>query len=674
MDIIPFKYKAPILPDHSEEGYMNNWTKRLYADDNPNKHIADYLNYYLGMKQPGFAVLLDGTWGCGKTHFIQHYLKYGQEDYPPDCIYVSLYGIRSFDHLDAILYAQLHPKMGGKNARIASSIMNSIVKAVIDVDVKKELEESDEQGRLASQIVDIVSSQFGEIDSKVIVFDDFERCPMDPWEVLGYINILVEHIGTRVIVCANEKEVDMGALKDGNQDKKTEYERIKEKTIAKRFVVQPFFSEFLDHLLSNYPESNEKLVQFLQSRSEVLLDIIQTSGQPNLRILKHALSEFTPLFEYTSNLPEYDDVGHWLICEAVLKFYLALALEIQTGNISKNDFKVLNNDDVGFREAILPSFAYDRSVPREERKPIDEAMRKYFPEFSTYYIAPRIMFKILEGVQYTEQEFHEQVLDGEFIKYNLQYVPVELFRRSRNLREYSDTELDEHIDELEQGMAQGLLQHPMDYLLSANMLLLFRVWGIKQYSDEEITEKCISGIKSSSMDKKHVIGFKYQQGQHDSWRGLGFEFRRESAFIEVSTFLNDHCSSLTQDYLKEYATRLLGRMAEGWDIYEQTLEEDATDEMKYNRLPVHAYIDPKDYFEEILRWSNRDLHQLYFFVRQKGENLNYRQDREIGFWKSLGELLSQHIVDTEETKMSSVIIREIAEEINKLPESRNDEA
>ncbi len=41
---------------------------------NSNKHIEEFLDYYLNKEQsPDYAVLITGCWGSGKTYFIRKY-------------------------------------------------------------------------------------------------------------------------------------------------------------------------------------------------------------------------------------------------------------------------------------------------------------------------------------------------------------------------------------------------------------------------------------------------------------------------------------------------------------------------------------------------------------------------------------------------------------------------
>lgn len=39
-----------------------------------NRVIESYLGFYLDQQSPGYAVLLTGPWGCGKTWFVDELL------------------------------------------------------------------------------------------------------------------------------------------------------------------------------------------------------------------------------------------------------------------------------------------------------------------------------------------------------------------------------------------------------------------------------------------------------------------------------------------------------------------------------------------------------------------------------------------------------------------------
>ncbi|NLB63155.1 MAG: hypothetical protein GX801_03490, partial [Fibrobacter sp.] len=69
----------------------------------PNQHIKEYLEYYLSFTEvPKYAVLLNGSWGIGKTFFIKNFLESLDlnDNKKFKHVYVSLYGLTSLDEID----------------------------------------------------------------------------------------------------------------------------------------------------------------------------------------------------------------------------------------------------------------------------------------------------------------------------------------------------------------------------------------------------------------------------------------------------------------------------------------------------------------------------------------------------------------------------------------------
>ena len=77
---------------------------------NSNKHIEDFLDYYLEHEtSPDYAVLITGCWGSGKTYFVKKYLAKGVPeernifnnfDWLAECekyavVYISLFGVQN---------------------------------------------------------------------------------------------------------------------------------------------------------------------------------------------------------------------------------------------------------------------------------------------------------------------------------------------------------------------------------------------------------------------------------------------------------------------------------------------------------------------------------------------------------------------------------------------------
>lgn len=76
-----------------------------------NQAILSFLNDYLTMDKPGYAVFLKGNWGCGKTYFIREWMESlkeekdeGEDIIAQNPVYVSLYGLSSASQIDESLF------------------------------------------------------------------------------------------------------------------------------------------------------------------------------------------------------------------------------------------------------------------------------------------------------------------------------------------------------------------------------------------------------------------------------------------------------------------------------------------------------------------------------------------------------------------------------------------
>ena len=100
-----------------------------------NTHIETYLDYYCELSHaPGFAILLKGKWGCGKTWFINKYRE-KLEKQQQKCLYVSLYGMTSFSEIEDTFFQQLHPVLSSKGMAITGKILKGLLKGTLKIDL-----------------------------------------------------------------------------------------------------------------------------------------------------------------------------------------------------------------------------------------------------------------------------------------------------------------------------------------------------------------------------------------------------------------------------------------------------------------------------------------------------------------------------------------------------------
>ena len=156
---------------------------------------------YLENDKTNTAIMLSGDWGCGKSYYIKNQLREELEKEGKDYVLVSLYGINKLEDVSKALYIEARASWLNKKSEKGSIVKftaKTIIKGIasffgVDLNVSQE------------DLQNIYNSI--DFSNKLIILEDFERCPIDKVELLGYINNLVEQDGVKVLVVANEKEI-----------------------------------------------------------------------------------------------------------------------------------------------------------------------------------------------------------------------------------------------------------------------------------------------------------------------------------------------------------------------------------------------------------------------------------------------------------------------------------
>ena len=180
-----------------------------------NRHIEKYLDLYLEIPTPDYAVMLKGEWGCGKTYFIKQYIEAKKDK---KICYISLNGIKQCNDVIPQILLALAPKEF--NSKICKGVIS--VGRTIAYGITKFFNVDN-----VFNIGDLANCVPGNI---VFVFDDLERTLLEPKEVLGFLSDLVEQQNFHVIIIGDETKFI--------EDAQEEYLSRKEKIIGKTFNIQ----------------------------------------------------------------------------------------------------------------------------------------------------------------------------------------------------------------------------------------------------------------------------------------------------------------------------------------------------------------------------------------------------------------------------------------------------
>jgi hypothetical protein len=292
--------------DAAEEAIV---APKARIEPDPNQHVRDFLAYFVGFDQPPrYAVMLSGRWGAGKTHqakqILDEILSTAGRPIKKPYVLISLYGLKSPQEIDDAMVAALYPWTDNDGVRIASSVGKAILKhAKIELPALKS--------------ADLIN----RMSAEVFVFDDLERCSMPITDSFGYINQLVERDGCKVIVLANQDEIE----------DQTKYKIGKEKLIGKTLEVEPNFDAAFESFLSGIASLETRT--FFDDSREAIRDIYHQSLLKNLRILQQAMWDFERVYKVidATHRASSDAMNH------LLRLFFVLCFEHKSGSISSDD-------------------------------------------------------------------------------------------------------------------------------------------------------------------------------------------------------------------------------------------------------------------------------------------------------------------------------------------------
>ena len=270
-----------------------------------NENIVNFLNGYMMNPDPQYAVLLKGKWGCGKTHFINHWID-AYKGNPTteqvlESIYVSLYGLSDTKQITTAINRVICPILYGKAAK-AGKVLAKIASAMV---LKHEVDLNyDGISDLSINIGIDSLSKFKSNDSlanstKLLIFDDLERCDIPMKELLGYLNFFVEQCNSHLIVIGDEDKIAEG-------ENKKIFGEFKEKTIGREFEIATDIHSALDTFVNQTPKND-----FVVGHQEQIEKFFAMTECDNLRILRQALWDFSRFEESMTDFlgdSRYEDI------------------------------------------------------------------------------------------------------------------------------------------------------------------------------------------------------------------------------------------------------------------------------------------------------------------------------------------------------------------------------
>lgn len=406
------------------------------------QQIIDEILRYLHDDSYNYAVLIDGEWGSGKTYFVNNTLTKIIEKQESDLEtsrkvqYISLYGCKAISDVqeniawsfaeDARQVIQDKNNFGTTGQKVSNNILLSS-KKIGNAILKK---------FLPNMPLYEIASDWLNLGSFIFVFDDLERCDCPINEVFGFLNELVEHENTKVILIANEKELSgiaeiqylelqysltlddriiwptpntssSWAVRSSNsthisldemerrrkllfptKEANSNYRRIREKLIGVTLKYEPNISLIISEILKS-SKYDPYIKDMLEKKKEAFSSEMQNRNHKNIRTFQFFLSKVSYLLEKLSDIntdPEYlDIIKEHIISET---FYQAIKFKSNDQPSRTMHAQLKKEQEAKFQsiKQYIESGTYNQKIFEDNVLNLQKELQARIPDDDPYYL------------------------------------------------------------------------------------------------------------------------------------------------------------------------------------------------------------------------------------------------------------------------------------------------
>ena len=579
------------------------------------ENIEKIFTDYLTTDKTQYAILLNGSWGSGKTYFWKYNLDKIAIQKEFKTIYISLNGISKIEILDHQLFIKLLPVISNQENPITKNItafFGNVLNKLSNHYLKASL----------SDIFKGVSVDTFNFSKYVICFDDLERCQIPIKEVLGFINNFVEHKSLKTLILADETNID--TTQKG-------YDNIKEKVIGRVLNFELNIAATLPQIFNKYETSNTDFYNFLVSKKHSLIDILVEYKQDNLRIIGFYLDVLEKMF------PTFKDVEAKYIDELIL-FSALITIEFKKGKLTSADYKDPKGIDVIDEHYYSLNIARTMRQSEKEVTEIEKSYAQIFYEkyldkqIKNYFFYPSVYSYVLSGY------LNQTDLTNEIKK----RYPEVISQEVQDFRDLLDYKFRQLSDEDFKRLTVSVLKYAKegkywlyDYVQIANFFYFFINNKLIQETKEDIDKILQEGLD--------IVKTKKQINDRILENLLHFGDDNPDVTKVKQLVKEIHSEIKKEEYVAE-SSELLDCLANKDEFSLATIFE----KHKFSK-ELFQYVDDKLLFDTILQASNK---QLFNFTELLGHRYNISNIGEFLFedttcLKSLMNNLANYLDHTE---------------------------
>ncbi len=647
------------------------------------KELIESIEEYVRKPYTDYAIMINGEWGSGKTHFWNNKLRKRLEVIKNKAgktyktIYISLYGINSIEEISKKIFLETNPVLTKTLKKFAENTDGNVIPEYVKTGV-------DIANLYGTMQVDGGKIDFAKMfttDDKILCFDDLERANIDIIDILGYINNFVEHDGIKTILICNEKElaikfknnnIEMKTLiatlmleKEG-KGKKTElvdtleepvankleekvesifdranaYERIKEKLVGECFEYVPEYSYILSGMIMRY-DYNKLFEKFLKMEIATIINTFNKTNTRNLRVLKHALNDFERIYDNVTR--EYPNVSNDML-KTILIFTIAISFEIKVGNVVKAKFSSVKSNEE------YKSILFTSNI-------MSDSSQYYLREFDTrYFLNCKEEYRFFKFVEmyvrtrmFDEKQFKEDMKKA-LNKKERKNDPLYLKIIDGSYWKMSDIDFEITATKVLDSVKAGEVP-------SSEYTRLFGVY--KQLHDL----KLIDAMTIDELSNRFLLGFKIALTKQTDVIVTDDEYEGLDSTDEIIRKFAEDCRDAKLQYSenleKDKVADLFKKLIDDVDLfYKEVVSE-------FSNVAIFEKYDMELLYDRLLKITNYDMYNFISIVNSRYENNKKLLKFDKKNLKKLSSIIADKNKDVQVT-IKTALINKLKETIDVL--------
>ena len=577
-------------------------SRRTASGTRPKSHLEDYLAFYLTLTKPGYAVLVTGAWGTGKTFQVRNCVPEDKR------CYISLFGVQTVEQLHAEVFAAAYPNIGR-----AAKVLSKAGNAVKDVGGVYAL-----AGAVPSVVNALIRRELRA--ESTLVFDDLERSELNLKDILGAIHFYIEQRGFRAIVITHDEKLQKKFL------------RLKEKTFGQTIRVEPQIETAFESFVDSIGRAAGQ--EFIQSHRGTILETFTQSGECSLRVLRHIIEDLDRLHRALSSL----HLQHVEAMRHLVVLFTAFDIETRAGRLSAADLRNRRgSQDV---DELVGRLSAADLRNRRGSQDVDELWEQEKHE-TTQTLPLTNAGRRYPGVDLENDLLSDDLLVAMFV--NGRYDETEIRRSLDNSAYFIEPEEEPpwkvviNFDKLEDEVTEAALRRMETQFAersvngSGEMLHIFALrlmmanYGITEQSLTEETAACkayVDDLLAADRLPPRETDLHWREAFEQSHDGYGYWLTdaTKSHFIEIRKHLVASRENAFRNAIPQVITDLLAKMTTDANAVFEMISPTNNGDNPYAHIPLLHEIQPEEFVEAWLSAPRSQWRLISYALQGRYEN------------------------------------------------------